>query len=97
MKPDFVAITYLGAPGVYRSLGPRAGKNYFFVNCFSPASSDPKAASEMSAVADKYGQSALKDDINYVAGWVIGNMVADAIRKVGPEPTREKLAHTVSG
>ena len=90
------AITYLGTPSVYRSLGPQAGKNYYFVSCFSPTSSDPKAASEMSAVADKYGQSELKDDINYVAGWVIGNLVADAIRKVGAEPTREKLAQMLN-
>lgn len=87
-----VAITYLGTPSVYQSLGPEAGKNYYFVSCFSPASSDPRAAAAMSAGADRAGQSEFKDDINYVAGWVIGNMVAQALAKVGPEPTRDKLA-----
>jgi branched-chain amino acid transport system substrate-binding protein len=90
------AITYLGTPSVYQSLGPQAGKSYYFVSCFSPASSDPKAATDLSAAADKYGQSALKDDINYVAGWVVGNMVADAVRKVGPEPTRAKLSQMLN-
>ena len=45
----------------------------------------------MSAAADKYGFGAFKDDINFVAGWVIGNMVADAVKRTGAEPTREKL------
>lgn len=86
------AITYLGTPGVYESLGPQAGKDYYFVSCFSPASSDPKAAAEMVAGAEKAGYGEHKDDINFVAGWVVGNMVADAIKKVGAEPTREKLS-----
>jgi ABC-type branched-subunit amino acid transport system substrate-binding protein len=86
------AITYLGTPGVYESLGPDAGKQYYFVSCFTPASADPKAAADMVAAAGKYGYAEFKDDINYVAGWTIGNMVAQAIAKVGPEPTREKLA-----
>lgn len=86
------AITYLGTPGVYENLGPDAGKNYFFVSCFSPASSDPKASADMAAAADKAGFGPLKDDINFVAGWVVGNTVAQAIAKAGAEPTREKLA-----
>jgi hypothetical protein len=81
---------------VYESLGPDAGKNYSFVSCFSPASSDPKASAAMSAAADQYGQGKLKDDVNFVAGWVIGNMVADAIAKAGAEPTREKLSQMVN-
>ena len=85
------AITYLGTPGVYETLGPQAGKDYYFVSCFSPASSDLAASAVMSAAADKYGFGAYKDDINFVAGWVIGNMVADAVKRIGAEPTREKL------
>ncbi len=86
------AISYLGTPTVYDGLGPDAGKNYYFVSCFSPASSDLKVSVALSAAADKFGHSALKDDVNYVAGYVIGNMVADAIGKAGAEPTREKLS-----
>jgi branched-chain amino acid transport system substrate-binding protein len=93
--PTF-AITYLGTPSVYENLGPDAGKNYFFVSCFSPASSDPEASAELSAAADKYGHGAFKDDINFVAGWTVGKMVAQAITKVGNEPTREKLAETLN-
>jgi hypothetical protein len=45
----------------------------------------------MNAAADKYGFAALKDDVNFIAGWVTGQMVAEVLVKTGPEPTREKL------
>ena len=50
----------------------------------------------MSASADKYGHSALKDDVNFVAGWVVGQLAAESIAKVGPEPTREKLVEMLN-
>ena len=89
--PTF-AITYLGGPSVYGNLDEKTGASYHFVSCFSPASADEKATAAMSAAADKYGFSALKDDINFVAGWVVGQLITEAIAKAGPEPTREKLA-----
>ena len=88
--PTF-GITYLGTPSVYESLGAEAGKPYHFVSCFTPASSDEKASAQMVAAAAKHGHSALVDDINYVSGWVVGQLVVEALKKVGPEPTREKL------
>ena len=94
--PTF-AITYLGTPGVYQSLGPQIGKSYYFVSCFSPASSDEKAAADLSAAADKNGFSASKDDINFVAGWVAGQLVTEALAKAGPEPTRESLTAMLNG
>lgn len=91
------AITYLGTPGVYDSLGAQAGKDYYFVSCFSPASSDNAASGAMVEAAKKYGYGEFVDDINYVAGWVIGNTVAQAIEKTGAEPTREKLTALLQG
>lgn len=86
-----VAITYLGTPGVYQAIGKEAGKNYHFVSCYSPSSSDATAAAGLVATATKYGLSAQVDDINFVSGWVTADMVASALKKVGAEPTREKL------
>jgi branched-chain amino acid transport system substrate-binding protein len=86
-----VAITYLGTPGVYENIGKDAGKNYTFVSCFTPSSSDEKASVALVAAAKKYGHAALTDDINFVSGWVAGQLVTEALQKVGPEPTREKL------
>ena len=93
------AISYLGTPNVYKSLGPEVGANYNFVSCFTPASADNNSPGvrEMAAAADKYGASALKDDVNFVAGWAIGQLAAEAIAKVGAEPTRDKLVAMLSG
>ena len=33
----------------------------------------------------------MKDDVNYVGGWVIAQAAAESLQKVGPQPTRAKL------
>ena len=93
LKLPTFAITYLGTPGVYTALGAEAGSNYYFVSCFTPGSVDEPGGGlqTMNATADKYGHSAMKDDVNYVAGWVVGQMVTESIARAGLEPTREKL------
>ena len=85
-------ITYLGAPVVYNGLGPEAGANYNFISCFTPGGADNTPGNrELSAFADKVGRSAMKEDINYVAGWVAAQMAAEALEKLGKEPSRAKL------
>ena len=97
LKIPTFAITYLGTPAVYAALGPEAGSNYYFVSCFSPGGIDEPGVKEMVAAATKYGRAAaLKEDINYVAGWAIGQLAAEALTKVGPEPTREKLVNLLN-
>ena len=89
--PTF-AVTYQGTPVVYSAIGPEAGRQYHFMSCFTPGGIDePGGVGELAAAADKYGHAALKDDVNYVGGWVVGQLVAESIAKVGPEPTREKI------
>ena len=97
LKIPTFAITYLGTPGVYSALGPEIGGNYYFVSCFTPGGIDePGGIKEMAAFADKYGHSALKDDVNFVAGWVVGQLAAESIARAGPEPTREKMVEAMS-
>ena len=96
LKIPTFAITYLGTPGVYAALGPETGSNYYFVSCFTPGGIDEPGTKEMAATATKYGHGALKDDINYVSGWVIGQLAAEALTRVGPEPTREKLVNLLN-
>lgn len=92
LKIPTFAITHLGTPEVYNAMGPEAGSLYHFMSCFTPADSEDSAGlKEMSATADKYGYGAMKSNVNYVGGWVIGQLIAEAVAKVGPEPTREKL------
>ena len=92
VKTPVFGITHLGTQEIYTAMGPEAGANYFFMSCFTPGESDQSpGVAEMSAAADKYGNGPLKSNVNYVGGWVIGQLIAEAVSKVGPEPTREKL------
>ena len=90
--PTF-SITQLGTPDIYSAFDAAVGSNYYFVSCFTPADVDEPGdgVKEMAAMADKTGHSALKNNVNFVAGWVVGQLVAESIAKTGPEPTREKL------
>ena len=89
--PGF-GITYLGAPQIFTAMGPAAGANYSFVSCLTPGGADQAPGNkELVAYAEKVGHGAMKDDVNYVFGWVVAQMAADALNKVGPQPTRAKL------
>jgi branched-chain amino acid transport system substrate-binding protein len=91
------AITYLGTPSVYKALGPQAGANYTFISCFTPGGSDQTPGNvEMSAYAEKAGHGALKENVNYVAGWVTGEMAAESLSKLGSDPSRAKLVDTLA-
>ena len=97
LKIPAYGITYLGAPQIYAAMGAQAGANYNFVSCFTPGGSDQTPGNkEMSAFADKVGRSAMKEDINYVAGWVVAQMAAESLAKIGPAPTRAKLVEAMN-
>ncbi len=50
----------------------------------------------MAAYADKIGRGAMKEDINYVAGWVAGQMTPKHSKKTGKDANRAKLVETLS-
>jgi branched-chain amino acid transport system substrate-binding protein len=90
-------ISYLLSPQIYSAMGPEAGANYNVVSCFTPGGADQAPGNvEMMQAAEKYGRTGMREDINYVAGWVVGKITAEAIAKTGPEPTRAKLVDTLS-
>ncbi len=97
LKTPAFGISYLGAPQIFAAMGKDAGANYTFVSCFTPGGSDQTPGNkEMSAFADKVGRTAMKEDINYVAGWVVAQMSAESLAKAGPEPTRAKLVDAMN-
>lgn len=97
LKTPAFAITYLGAPAVYNGMGPEAGANYNFISCFTPGGADNSPGNrELSAYADKVGRGAMKEDINYVAGWIAGQMAVEALQKAGKEPSRAKLVDALA-
>lgn len=93
LKMPVVAITHQGAPSVFSALGPEAGSDFYFVSCFTPGSADPAApgVKEMVDAAAKYGRAEDADDISYSAGWFAARLVSESLRRVGPQPTRDKL------
>lgn len=97
LKIPAFGISYLLAPQIYAAMGPEAGANYNVVSCFTPGGTDQSAGSrDMMAAADKFNHGAIKEDINYVAGWVVGQIAAEVIAKLGAEPTRAKLVEFMS-
>jgi len=97
VKTPVFGISYLGAPQIFQAMGPEAGANYSFVSCFTPGGSDQTPGNrELSAFADKVGHSAMKEDINYVAGWFVAQMGAESLAKAGPQPTRAKLVEVMN-
>ena len=94
--PTF-GITYLGAPQIFQSMGSAAAANYKFISCFTPGGADQTAGNKaLTQYADTIGRGDMKQDINYVAGWITGQMAADALTKLGKNPTRARLIESLS-
>ena len=90
-------ITYLGTPAVYKAIGPQAGANYTFISCFTPGGSDQSPGDvALSAFAQGAGHGALVGNVNYVAGWVAGEIAAEALAKAGPDPSRQRLVDALA-
>ncbi len=97
LKIPAFGISYLLSPQIFSAMGPEAGANYNVVSCFTPGGADQSAGNrELSAAADKYNHGAMKEDVNYVAGWVTGQIAAESVAKVGPAPTRAKLIESMN-
>ncbi len=97
LKIPAFGISYLLSPQIYAAIGPEAGANYNVVTCFTPGGTDQSPGNrEMVAAADKFNHGAIKEDINYVAGWAVGQMAAEAIARTGAEPTRAKLVESMN-
>lgn len=97
VKIPAFAITYLAQPQIYAAMGPQAGANYYVSTCVSPGGSDNTPGNrELSAYADKMGRGALKEDINYAAGWITGQTVASRIAAAGPNVTRARLIESMA-
>ena len=97
MKTPAFGITYLGAPAIFQAMGPQAGANYNFISCFTPGGADQSAGNrEMSAYADRIGRNGMQADINYVSGWITAQMAAEAIARLGANPTRARLVESLS-
>lgn len=96
VKIPAFAIAYLAQPQIYAAMGPQAGANYYVSTCLSPGGSDDTPGNkDLSAFADKVGRGAMKEDINYAAGWIVARMVGDRIQQLGGNVTRALLVEAM--
>jgi len=97
VKIPAVAITYLAQPQIYAAMGPQAGENYYVSTCVSPGGSDNTPGNlELTAFAEKVGRGALKEDINYAAGWMTGQLVLNRIAALGKDVSRARLVDSMA-
>ena len=97
LKIPTFSITHLGTPEIYAAIGPEAGAHYSFVSCFTPADvADAPGVRDMAAAADKAGFASHKNNVNFVGGWVVGQLIVEVVTKAGKEPTRDKLMDVLS-
>lgn len=97
VKIPAFAITYLAQPQLYAAMGAAAGANYHVSTCLSPGGSDDSPGNkELTAFADKAGRGALKEDINYAAGWIVADLVRDRISQLGANVTRARLVENMA-
>jgi len=97
LKIPTFSITHLGTPEIYAAIGPEAGAHYSFVSCFTPADvADAPGVRDMAAAADKAGFASHKNNVNFVGGWVVGQLIVEVVTKAGKEPTRDKLMEVLS-
>lgn len=94
--PTF-SITQLGTPNIYSALTPEIGGNLYSMSCLTPGdiTDAGPGVKEMATLADKYGYGEYKSNVNYVGGWVVGQMVTESIARIGAEPTRAKLVESM--
>ena len=97
VKIPAFGIVYLSSRQAYAAMGPEAGANYQVATCLSLGGLDQTPGNrEMSAFSEKAGNGALKENVNYVSGWVIGQIVSDSIAKLGNNPTRARLVESMA-
>jgi branched-chain amino acid transport system substrate-binding protein len=78
-------------PALWKAAGALASKVYAF-DAFAPPESDVPGRADLEAAMKANGDwDELKDEKNYSEGWVIGNVVVDALDTAGSKLTRESF------
>jgi ABC-type branched-subunit amino acid transport system substrate-binding protein len=75
-------------PALWKSAGTLASTTYAF-DAFAPPDSDVPGRSDLEAAMQEAGAwDELKQEKNYAEGWVIGNIMVEALKRAGDKPTR---------
>jgi ABC-type branched-subunit amino acid transport system substrate-binding protein len=75
-------------PALWKSAGTLAPTTYAF-DAFAPPDSDVPGRSDLEAAMQEAGAwDELKQEKNYAEGWVIGNIMVEALKRARDKPTR---------
>lgn len=72
LKVPVVGIFATGAKTVYKAVPAAYGKEFHFVNCYTPGDINEAGTPAMLSAAKKYGFSSDATNVNYTNGYVVG-------------------------
>lgn len=86
-----IGIFATGAPTVYNGVSEQVGSKFETVNCYTPPDIDEPGMPELKEDAAKYGYEKDVTTTDYVAGYVNGQVIIEALKKAGDDLSRESL------
>jgi branched-chain amino acid transport system substrate-binding protein len=86
-----IGIFATGAPTVYNGVSEQVGSQFETVNCYTPPDVEEPGMAELKEDAAKYGYEKDVTTTDYVAGYVNGMVIVEALEKAGDDLSRESL------
>jgi branched-chain amino acid transport system substrate-binding protein len=91
VKVPVIGIFATGGRAAYEAVDPEFGKLFESVNCYTPSSIDAEGTADMLAKAKQYGFEKSSASTDFVNGYVVGQVLVEALKAAGKNPTRESF------
>jgi branched-chain amino acid transport system substrate-binding protein len=91
VKIPVIGIFATGGPAAYASVPASVGNLFETVNCYTPSSISVQGTQEMLSRAKQYGFEKSAGTTDFVNGYVVGQVLVDALKAAGKNPTRESF------
>jgi ABC-type branched-subunit amino acid transport system substrate-binding protein len=91
VKIPVIGIFATGGPAAYASVPPAVGNLFETVNCYTPSSIKAAGSQEMLDRAKQFGFEKSAGTTDFVNGYVVGQVLVDALKAAGKNPTRESF------
>jgi branched-chain amino acid transport system substrate-binding protein len=91
IKVPVIGIFATGGPAAYNSVPAEVGSQFETVNCYTPSSIQAEGSAEMLQRAKEYGFEKSAGTTDFVNGYVVGQVLVDALKAAGKNPDRESF------
>jgi branched-chain amino acid transport system substrate-binding protein len=91
-----IGIFATGQPTAYQGVPESVGRNFETVNCYTHADVEESGTAEMKELAAQYGYEKDLATTDYVNGYVVGQVIVEALKKAGDDLSRESLHDAVA-